>query len=48
MHTQRLPVHDPGGLGIFALMAQALIAPYSPRSSTTAGRHSTTGERRRR
>ena len=30
MHTQRLPVHDPGGLGIFALMAQALIAPYSP------------------
>lgn len=29
MHTQRLPVHDPGGLGVFALMAQALMAPYS-------------------
>jgi len=32
MYTQRLPIHDPGGLGIFALMAQALIAPYSPPS----------------
>ena len=30
MHTQRLPIHDPGGLGIFALMAQVLMAPYSP------------------
>jgi len=30
MHTQRLPIHDPGGLGILALMAQVLMAPYSP------------------
>lgn len=30
MHVERLPVHNPGGLGIFALMAQALVAPMPP------------------
>ena len=40
MHTQRLPVHDPGGLGVFELMATAFMGPTWP-----AGRSSGRDER---
>lgn len=30
MHTEHLPIHDPGELGVFALMAKAMMDPGWP------------------
>lgn len=30
MHTKRSPIHDPGGLGVFELMATAMMYPDWP------------------